>query len=37
MTAIELWTALHGMVLGAVFLLAFAGALRDSTASGASG
>ena len=27
MTAIELWTALHGMVLGAVFLLAFAGGL----------
>jgi hypothetical protein len=27
MTPIELWTALHGMVLGAVFLLAFAGGL----------
>jgi hypothetical protein len=27
MTAIELWTALHGMVFGAVFLLAFAGGL----------
>lgn len=27
LTAIELWTALHGMVLGAVFLLAFAGGL----------
>ena len=27
MTPIELWTALHGMVFGAVFLLAFAGGL----------
>jgi hypothetical protein len=27
LTAIELWTALHGMVFGAVFLLAFAGGL----------
>ncbi|HKH36369.1 MAG TPA: hypothetical protein VKA82_04220 [Rubrobacter sp.] len=27
MTPIELWTALHGMVLGALFLLAFAGGL----------
>jgi hypothetical protein len=27
LTTIELWTVLHGMVLGAVFLLAFAGGL----------
>jgi hypothetical protein len=27
MTPIELWTALHGMVFGALFLLAFAGGL----------
>jgi hypothetical protein len=27
LTAFELWTALHGMVFGAVFLLAFAGGL----------